>query len=68
MHVPTVSFISLGVQANTYVSTEENAKLFLWLNMESRSRGSTVFDTTRLRTQLEEQGATRELHKKSVLL
>jgi len=29
--IPAVSLISLGDQANTYVSAEENTKLLLWL-------------------------------------
>lgn len=35
MCIPAVSFISLGDQANTYVTAEENTKLFLWLKMKT---------------------------------
>lgn len=34
MHIAAVSVLSLGDQANTYVSAEENTKLFLWLKMK----------------------------------
>lgn len=34
MHIAAVSVLSLGDQANTYVSAEENTKLILWLKMK----------------------------------
>lgn len=62
MRIPAVSFISLGDQANTYVSAEENTKLFLWLKMK------TVIPRGAQTWQWEEEGAAREVHKKFVLL
>lgn len=62
MCIPAVSFISLGDQANTYVTAEENTKLFLWLKMK------TVIPRGAQTWQWEEEGAAREVHKKFVLL